>query len=329
MRYLLLISFFVLSQISFAQDNVDEQIKFDFNELLSTINFTDNISKEDGKVVVKVFVERSGNVSNVELISAGNKKLAENIIKSIKDYKKFTPARKNGQFVDSWIKIPFVFSEKEGKVTRFYNANPESELIELDKTPGVDLAKLMSLVKYPEDAYNQKIEGKVIASVLIDESGKAEEVKIISSDNIIFNTAAINAINEYGIFTPAEKDDKKVKSWVSIPFSFVYQDKPKVEEKKKDGKLVNAKIDLTKLQKNVKYPKDARAKEVEGKVVLKVLVNEKGKFVDIQVEHTDNEMLNEAAIKAVKDYGKAEKAATLDGKATASWIYLPIQFKLK
>lgn len=329
MKLLIYIILFSFSSILFSQENVDEQIKFDFNQLLSTIEYPENIKFDKAKVVLKIYVNKRGKVEKTEIISSDNNELNQVIEDAIKKYDGFTPARKNGQFVDYWIKVPFLFSKSDGKLTRMYNANPEIEDIQLDKMPEVDLNKLMGLVKYPEDAYKQKIEGKVIASVLIDEEGKASEIKIISSDNIMLNASAINAINEYGKFEPAEKDSKKVKSWVSIPFTFVYAEKEKVIEKKVDDKLENAVIDFSKLSKFVKYPEIAREKEIEGQVILKVLVNEKGKFVNILIEESDNELLNEAAIKAVKDYGKAEKPALKNGKPNASWIFLPIKFKLK
>lgn len=327
MKYLLLL--LIVSSNLFSQANVDETIKFEFNEILANIELTEDISKINGKVVVNIFVSKQGKLTKTEIVSSDDKRLEPVIIAALNKYNRFTPARKNGEFVDSWIKLPFVFSAKNGENTlSYYNANPELEEIKLDKNPEIDMEKLMKKVVYPKYALDKEIEGNVIASILINENGEAEEIKILSSDNPVFNDATKDAIKSYGKFTPAEKDNKTVKSWVSIPFN--YKLNKKIEEvEATEQNQVNAKIDLNKLMTLVKYPKAALDKEIEGKVVVKVLIDDKGKFTKFEIEHSDNKVLNDAAIEAIKKYGKASSPATVNGKATASWVFLPIQFRLK
>lgn len=316
-----------LSSALFAQDNVDTPISFKFNDILLNIKHNEKTNSLAGKVVVNVFVKSNGEISKIETVVSENEELEKVVIKAIRDYNNFTPAKKNGTFVDSYIKIPFVFSSNSGlNNLSFHNANPEIEEIQLDKYPAIDMNKLMSKVKYPQEALDKKIEGKVITSFLINEIGNVEEIKIESSDNPIFNQATEDAIKSYGRFSPAEKDNLPVKSWVSIPFSFTIQEQEAPKEKPKQ---VDAKIDLNKLQTYIKYPTEAKNKEIQGKVIIKVLLDETGKFTKYEIEYSDNELLNEAALNAVKKYGKAESPTTLDGKPASSWIYLPIQFRLK
>lgn len=326
MKYLILLLIFAVNLKS--QENVDTPVKFEFNKLITSIKYSDEIVNKETKIFVKCLVAKNGKVTQTEVISSENKQLEKIIVDAIKNFNGFTPARKNGEFVDSYVTLPFIISPKnEENPVSFYNSNPETEMIRLDKNPGIDLQKLMSKVIYPQKAMEENIEGQVIAAVLINENGDAEDIKIESSDNEIFNEATLNAIKEYGKFKPGERDNEPVKAWVSIPFNF----KLDVAEEKSNKKAIqkDVKIDFNKLQQFIKYPEEARKKEVEGKVVLKILVDDKGNFAKYEIEHTDNKLLNEAAINAVKSYGKAEKPATLDGKPTSSWVYLPIQFRLK
>jgi len=85
--------------------------------------------------------------------------------------------------------------------------------------------------------------------------------------------------------------------------------------------------DLTVLSKNVKYPDDARKEGIEGKVMVRALVDINGKVAETFVEHTENEALNDAAVEAVK---KTEfESAVIDGKPINCWVMIPIVFKLK
>lgn len=326
--FIFLISIFTMfSQSNF--DKVEKQISYDFNKLLSTLKFDDSELNTEIKIELKVYVSELGVVQNVEIVSASNNEIANKIAEKVKKYKEFTPAFNNGDFVDSWIIIPFIVKSSNGNNIEFYNANPNENDIELDKMPVIDMNKLMSNVKYPESAYNQKIQGKVIADILINESGEAEEIKISSSENSIFNDAVIDAIKKYGNFEPAEKDSAKVKSWVSVPFSFIYQEKVASDAEEFRPNRKPAEINMNRLQKFLTYPKEARKNGIEGNVLLKCLLNEKGEIIKIAVVKSTSYIFEIEAIAAVKAYSKAEKPAIEDGKPVACWMSIPINFKLK
>ncbi|MBS3999771.1 MAG: energy transducer TonB [Desulfobulbaceae bacterium] len=92
--------------------------------------------------------------------------------------------------------------------------------IPVEKEPGVDLAKLQKIIKYPELARRAGVEGKVIIRVLVDEKGKARKQLIEYTDNELLNQAAMDAVNDYGTFTPAIQNAQPIMCWVSIPIQF-------------------------------------------------------------------------------------------------------------
>lgn len=86
--------------------------------------------------------------------------------------------------------------------------------------PEIDLAKLSSLIKYPRLAVNAKVEGMVLLTVIIDELGDLKKVSIFSSDNLMLEGAAIDAVKKYGKFTPAMQNGKPTACRVIIPVKF-------------------------------------------------------------------------------------------------------------
>lgn len=74
---------------------------------------------------------------------------------------------------------------------------------------------------YPPIALRRRAEGTVIVSVLINESGRVEDVKILRGDrtNMGFDAAAVNAVRQ-ATFTPPMKDGKRVKTWKPVPVRF-------------------------------------------------------------------------------------------------------------
>lgn len=74
-------------------------------------------------------------------------------------------------------------------------------------------------VVYPEVAKSNKLEGKVLVKVLIDEKGNVSSTEILESLSIECDKAAVDAIKNVK-FNPAIKDGKKIKCEVVIPVQF-------------------------------------------------------------------------------------------------------------
>ena len=94
--------------------------------------------------------------------------------------------------------------------------------------PGGDSALMRFIsenVVYPEDAYKNHIEGKVIVQFLIDEAGKVTEVKVARSVNEELDREAVRVIKLLPDFTPAYNHIKHepMKIWYTLPVIFKLQ----------------------------------------------------------------------------------------------------------
>ncbi len=87
-------------------------------------------------------------------------------------------------------------------------------------------------------------------------------------------------------------------------------------------------VDLAKLQQKIEYPDLARRAGIEGKVIVRVLVGKNGKAKKSFVEYSDSELLNEAAINAIKSYGTFTPAIQ-NGQPVTCWVSIPITFTLR
>ncbi len=75
------------------------------------------------------------------------------------------------------------------------------------------------------------------------------------------------------------------------------------------------------------YPGAALKNKVQGKVFLNVLIDVKGRVEEAEVSKTDDPIFNEAAITSVKRW--TFKPALKNGKPVATWVTIPVQFKLE
>jgi protein TonB len=73
---------------------------------------------------------------------------------------------------------------------------------------------------YPKRAKRRGYEGTVILEVLVDQSGKVKELRILtSSGHNVLDRAALKSVNGW-LFEPGMVGDKKVDMWVRVPVRF-------------------------------------------------------------------------------------------------------------
>lgn len=85
--------------------------------------------------------------------------------------------------------------------------------------------------------------------------------------------------------------------------------------------------DETALMRRVRYPDMARRNGIEGTVLISALIGKNGSVEKIKVIDSDNEMLNDAALKAVQE--TTFTPAKQNGQPVRCWIQLPIRFSLR
>jgi protein TonB len=86
-------------------------------------------------------------------------------------------------------------------------------------------------------------------------------------------------------------------------------------------------LDMNELRRRLEYPELARRAGIQGKVYVRVLVGTDGKPKRYIVEHSDNELLTEAAVKAVMS--STFTPAIQNGQPIAVWVSIPIDFRLR
>lgn len=82
------------------------------------------------------------------------------------------------------------------------------------------------------------------------------------------------------------------------------------------------------MAENVEYPKEAKEKKIEGKVIVEFVIDENGKAINPKVVNKADPMLAQAALDAMTkmpDWQPGE----IDGKPVPVSFYLPFTFKLK
>ncbi len=80
-------------------------------------------------------------------------------------------------------------------------------------------------------------------------------------------------------------------------------------------------------KKNIKYPKEAQQKKMEGRSLISFVVEKNGKISDVKVAKSSIKMFDDEAVRVVSSM-PAWKPGKKNGKAVRVKFMVPIQFKM-
>ena len=79
----------------------------------------------------------------------------------------------------------------------------------------------------------------------------------------------------------------------------------------------------------MKYPEEAKAQNIQGRVMLQFVVGADGALRDIQVVRSAHELLDAEAVRVVSASPKWEPGYNAEGKAVPVSFMFPLVFKLQ
>jgi TonB family protein len=159
---------------------------------------------------------------------------------------------------------------------------------------------------YPENALAQNIQGKVIVRLIIEKDGTIEEAEVLASPDFQLAQEAVRVLSlTSGKWTAGEIDNKKVRSYFTMPVIFKIKEEPVYTELKSDdpAACLEKKAEYTgganEFQKlvvnNLRDP--VTDTEAKGKIVVRTVVEE-GKVKKAKKNHSEPNNLKE--IQALK-----------------------------
>ena len=181
-----------------------------------------------GKVFVQFVIGKDGKVEmeNVKVIKGIEPEIDENVVGFIKNMPKWTPGMR--------------YESKSGKVTKVLarvsmtipiDVSVEGEkgeevffIVEhMPEFPGGDIALrkfIAENVKYPEEAKEKGLSGKVFVQFVIDKNGDVVSPKIVRSVDPILDNEAIRVIQSLPKWTPGSQRGNAVNVSYTYPVNF-------------------------------------------------------------------------------------------------------------
>ena len=228
--------------------------------------------------------------------------------------------------------------------------------------PGGEAALLKYIadqLKYPEEAAEKGIQGRVPCTFTVNKDGSISDIQIVRHANTTGNPVpgiqrtedplleeeAIRVLKTFPKFKPGMTDGKIVRVRYSIPINFRLHPSPKTTTKPAKTDPVDD-LDrvfmtvekmpefpggdealLNYIDANLKYPEEAASKSIQGRVACSFIVNTDGFVSDVQVIRSESPLLNNEAIRILKSLPQF-KPGENDGKPVRVKYSIPINFRL-
>ena len=207
-------------------------------------------------------------------------------------------------------------------------------------------------IKYPKRAKEENIEGVVVIQFTIKKDGAIRDAKIMREIGGGCGRAALEVIEKMPNWIPGKQRGKAVDVQFNIPIKFKLEGKINEEEdavfqvveemplfpgcateeiSREEKKQCSDMAMLQFIYKNIKYPKSAKERGLEGIVVVKFVVDKDGHLINEEIIRSvdpdmDAEVIN--VIDLMNEMPELWTPGKQNGKAVKVEMVLPVKFKM-
>ena len=224
---------------------------------------------------------------------------------------------------------------------------------EMPQYPGGEKAMMEYVaknVKYPQEAKDKEIQGRVFVSFVIEKDGSVNEVKVMRGIGGGCDEEAVRVIIGMSKWKPGKQDGKPVRVSYMMPINFKLSDgQPAKPSKKADANKPDMKPDkdgvyqiveempqypggeqamMDFVSKNVVYPQEAQEKGISGRVFVSFIVEKDGSVNEVKVMRGIGGGCDEESVRVIKAMPKW-KPGKMKGKPVRVSYMMPITFKLQ
>ena len=222
------------------------------------------------------------------------------------------------------------------------------------KFPGGEQALaswLMEHLSYPETAFDEGIQGKVLVSFVIANEGSVVMPKIAKSVHPLLDAEALRVLLSMPKWSPGMKKGQPVYTRYNLPVTFRLTGDSSEKNTAEDGTSTNASSQdyydkvlemveenpqfpggeqalMTWLSQNLVYPRFAQENGLQGRVLIQFVVNKDGSIVEPSFFRSVHPILDAEAMRVTLNMPKWSPGKK-DGKPVRVRFTMPINFKLQ
>ena len=234
----------------------------------------------------------------------------------------------------------YVQEKSNGSVMTFGQVEEKPKF--QDGEPNAFIRWIYSELKYPEQAVQENLEGKVVMQFTISKDGSVKNVKVMRSTHPSFDEEAVRVIKSSPKWEPAKVKGEPVDIVYTMPVVFKKQNASVATfvmgvtpaefvapDKKEGDKVYPTSAEFTKwVFMNFKYPAEAKQQGIQGNANVAFDILESGEIDNVRIVKSAHPMLDEELVRVVKMSPKW-KAAIQNGQPVRTTYTFPFRFVLR
>ena len=196
-------------------------------------------------------------------------------------------------------------------------------------------------LRYPAEAIAKNIQGRVILSFVIEKDGSVSNVQLLQSPHQSLSDEARRIVESSPKWTPGEQRGQIVRVKFTLPVDFrMGQTTDKSAEKSPAGepfiiaeqmpKFQNGDLNTFRawVQQRVRYPSEAMAQKLYGRVVASFVIGKDGSVGDIRVLESPGKVLSDEVRRVIASSPNWEPGMQRGEKVVVKYT-LPIDFAIQ
>ena len=293
------------------------------------------------KILVRLVFNQEGELAEVKVLEGVDAATDAEAVRVMKNIPRSVSEKLKGDTIAMAFTVPVKFSVaplKEGMRQSGSGANvPRLEDYRYPEFPGGETAFIRFLqenMRYPQEAREKGIEGKVIVKFAVDdETGEILNPRVIRSVHPALDAEALRLVKAMPRWMwagdPSKKKLRSVETVRAIEFKLGGKNTSQVYDMVKDAPEFpgGTKAMMEYLKTNMRYPQIAKENGIQGRVILQFVVDETGKVTDPKILRGVDPALDLEAIRLVEAMPQWTPGKQ-DGKAVAVRYTVPVSFKL-
>ena len=251
--------------------------------------------------------------------------------------------------------ISCISTEKEKEIVETQESRAAEDEVfmvveEMPEFPG-GMAECMKWlgqnIKYPAEAQEKGIQGRVIIQLIVEKDGTITNTKIARGVDPLLDAEALRVVNSSPKWKPGKQKGEAVRVKYTLPIMFKLSN-DSAENKSADAPR-EAKVDengihqvceempefpggmqecMKWLGKNIKYPAEAQEKGTQGRVIIQFVVEKDGSITNAKVVRSIDPLLDAEALRAIGQSPKW-KPGKQKGEPVRVKYTLPVAFRLQ
>ena len=202
-------------------------------------------------------------------------------------------------------------------------------------------------IKYPAEAQEKGIQGRVIVQMVVEKDGTITHAKVVRGVDPLLDTEALRVVNSSPKWKPGKQNGEAVRVKYTLPIMFRLggdSSDSKTAEAPKEAKVDENGIHqvceempefpggmrecMNWLGKNINYPEDCKKAGIQGRVIIQFVVDKDGSIKSPKVARSVHPSLDAEALRVICSSPKW-KPGKQKGEAVKVKYTIPVLFKLQ